>query len=171
MVSQKENKPIPNYGYLNSKGEFTTDINEISAHKLSAPIGGLAETYGYKGYGLAFMFELLTAGILGGMTSDALFGWNRDVKGPAPESHMLFAMKPGIYCHRSEIDKSVQNLMKFVKARSRKEGVDEILLPGEDRYKSKKCSVQEGVRLTGWQIDTLKRLAEKYLIGPKTYNY
>ncbi len=165
VVARKENKDIPDCSYLNERGNFTTDINEINTHKLAAPLGGYPETSGYKGFGLALMAELLSACLLGGLTSDDLFSWNRDIKGPAAESHILIAFKPDIYQEKNSVVSSVKKLFKFIKQRKRKDVVGEILIPGEDRYNHKIKTEKEGLDLRGWQIEILKRLNEKYELG------
>jgi len=166
IVSQNENKPIPDHSYLNVDGVFTTDIDEIKAHKLAAPLGGYLETSGHKGFGLAFVSELLTTCLIGGLTSEQLFTWNRDVKGPAAEAHIVIGLKQDIYREKGLIEKEVRALLAFIKSRKKVKGVDEILVPGEDRYQSKKNAGIHNLDLRDWQIDILKRLAEKYNILP-----
>jgi LDH2 family malate/lactate/ureidoglycolate dehydrogenase len=158
-----EGRNIPDFSYLDKAGGFTTDPEEIAKFRLAAPLGGMAETSGYKGYGLAFMFELLTAVILGGFTSAELSSWNRDVQGVAAESHTLIGIRPDLFRNMEEIESSLTTLMSFTKTRSTVQDSDQILIPGEDRYQSFKESNQEGgLNLKSWEQDILEELSVKY---------
>ena len=162
-TSLADGDPIPGSSYFNKGGEFTTNPEEISEFRLAAPIGGKVETGGYKGYGLAFMFELMTAGMLGGFTSDQLFSWDRDKQGVAAESHALIGLKPDLFNSMSEIETAVRALMQFTKDRARSSDANEILVPGEDRYKSMIQSQKEDcLAIKSWEYSILMKLSNQY---------
>tara|TARA_Y100000310_G_scaffold345327_1_gene463818 strand:+ start:5724 stop:6809 length:1086 start_codon:yes stop_codon:yes gene_type:complete len=165
FVANKNKSAIPDFSYLNAEGYFTTDLEEITAHKLAAPLGGYPESSGYKGFGLALMAELLSACLLGGNTSSDLFDWNREIKGPAPESHVLIALKPDIFQEKTSVVNSVKKLFEFIKKRKKKKGTEEIMIPGEDRNRKKSKSKKEGLELKDWQIEILQRLNDEHELG------
>ena len=46
-----------------------------------------------------------------------------------------------------------------------KEGVNEILIPGEDRFKNMIMAEKEGLNLKEWQLEILNRLNDKHELG------
>lgn len=164
VIARRKGIPIHDHAYLNIDGNFATTVDEVDEYKLAAPLGGLEETGGYKGYGLAFMFELLVACLLGGKTSAELINWKRDEKGPAPESHMVIGIKPDIFRSLNAIDNDIEELVSFIHCRAKRGDEGDVFVPGEDRDNRKRRQEESGMELEPWQgeiIDELRKNHEK----------
>lgn len=64
-ILQRKGERIPKTWALGPDGKVTTDPNVALETAALLPLGGLEETAGYKGYGLALAVEIL-CGIMAG---------------------------------------------------------------------------------------------------------
>lgn len=118
-ILAQQGKSVQEGLVYNAEGKPTTDPGELDRGGSLAPVGG------YKGFGLALMVEVL-AGVLTG----AQFGQNAGVVG-GKEGHFFLALNPDIFLPRAEFTARMDELLGWVKAGQRIEGVDEIVYPGE----------------------------------------
>uniref|UniRef100_A0A2C9KQK3 Malate dehydrogenase n=1 Tax=Biomphalaria glabrata TaxID=6526 RepID=A0A2C9KQK3_BIOGL len=145
---------------LDRNGKPTTDTEEVLYHGGLNPLGGLEETSGYKGYGLAFMVELF-CGILSGST----FGTNvRHWAGhssPADLGQCFVAIDPKAFAPGFET--RLSTLIHQCKDQEPAEGNTEILVPGEpEKIHIKLCETLGGIPYHPNQIDYVDSIAEKY---------
>jgi len=103
----------------NAQGQPTTDPGDLDRGGSLAPVGG------YKGFGLALMVEVL-AGVLTG----AQFGQNAGVVN-GKEGHFFLALNPEAFMPKADFLARMDDLLAWVKAGQRMEGVEEIVYPGE----------------------------------------
>jgi LDH2 family malate/lactate/ureidoglycolate dehydrogenase len=108
---------IPGDWALGRDGLPTTDPVEALANCV-LPAGG------YKGFGLAFMIDVLTACLAGGTISPELQG-ERGV------SQFFVAIKVGALSSRESYDSRLDKLVQAVHGAPRREGTAPFLMPGE----------------------------------------
>src|SRR6185312_8729669 len=85
-----EKQPLEEGIAVDAEGRPTTDADLARA---AVPLGG--PVYGYKGYGLAFMIDLL-CGVLNGMTFGRhINSMYEDLQNPRKIGHFLMALDPG----------------------------------------------------------------------------
>jgi LDH2 family malate/lactate/ureidoglycolate dehydrogenase len=118
-IMAQQGKSVEEGLVYNAEGKPTTDPGDLNRGGSLAPVGG------YKGFGLALMVEVL-AGVLTG----AQFGQNAGVVG-GKEGHFFLALNPDIFLPRAEFTARMDELLGWVKAGQKIEGVDEIVYPGE----------------------------------------
>jgi len=118
-IMAQQGKSVDEGLVYNAEGNPTTDPGDLDRGGSLAPVGG------YKGFGLALMVEVL-AGVLTG----AQFGQNAGVVN-GKEGHFFMALNPEIFMPRQEFTARMDELLGWVKAGQRIEGVDEIVYPGE----------------------------------------
>lgn len=104
---------------FNAQGQPTTDPGDLDRGGSLAPVGG------YKGFGLALMVEIL-AGVLTG----AQFGQNAGVVN-GKEGHFFLALNPEAFMPKQEFLGRMDELVRWVKAGQKIDGVSEIVYPGE----------------------------------------
>lgn len=127
---------------LNAEGKPTTDPGDLDRGGSLAPVGG------YKGFGLALMVEVL-AGVLTG----AQFGQNAGVVN-GKEGHFFMALNPDIFMPRAEFVSRMDELVAWVKAGQKIEGVSEIYYPGERGQRRAAGMVKDGkvaLAAVAWQ--------------------
>ena len=142
-----QGKSVPEGQVLNAEGHPTTDPGDLDRGGSLAPVGG------YKGFGLALMVEVL-AGVLTG----AQFGQNAGVVN-GKEGHFFLALNPEIFMPRAEFTSRMDELMAWVKAGQKIEGVSEIYYPGERGQRRAAGMVKDGkVTLAGVAWQTLSEI-------------
>jgi LDH2 family malate/lactate/ureidoglycolate dehydrogenase len=113
----RRGETIPGDWALGRDGLPTTDPVEALAN-CALPAGG------YKGFGLAFMIDVLTACLAGGTISPELQG-ERGV------SQLFVAIKVGALSSRGSYDSRLDKLVQAVHGAARREGTAPFLVPGE----------------------------------------
>jgi LDH2 family malate/lactate/ureidoglycolate dehydrogenase len=118
-IMAQQGKPVEPGLVYNAAGLATTDPGDLDRGGSLAPVGG------YKGFGLALMVEAL-AGVLTG----AQFGPNAGVIN-GKEGHFFLALDPEMFMPRAEFTRRMDELLTWVKAGEKIDGVSEIVYPGE----------------------------------------
>ncbi len=158
----EEGRPMPLDWALTPEGEETDDPRAAMA-------GALLGIGRYKGYGLAFMTDVLT-GVLGGggygLTPYADEG-RMDV------SHALTAIDIEWFMPLAEFRRRMDDFAAMVKSRALRPGFSEILVPGEQEARRVARKSAEGVPLEDPVLDDLRALggelgvgAEIVVVGP-----
>ena len=136
MNARRQGRPVPPDSALDAEGKYTTDPESV--HALS-PFGGA------KGYAVAMMVQLLAGPVAGALG--------------VPDKHrdyglLLLAMRPDLFAPRDRYDEQVRAIVESVKSSRRREGVDEILVPGERAYRERERRLREGVEVEGrfWEM-------------------
>ena len=137
--------PIPEGVALGPNGHPTTDAR-VARQGTLLPFGG--PEGGYKGFGLALAMDAL--GALAAGTREA-----GDVGG-----YMFMAFKPDLFLALDDYRREVSQRIETIKATPRREGVDEIRIPGERSYKTRARLSVEGIEIDRKIYDALERLAQ-----------
>ena len=122
---------------VDAKGQVTTDPH---AARAGIPLGG--PIYGYKGYGLAFMIDLL-CGAMNGMTfGPYINSMYEELDKPRKIGHLAIAIDPGRFAGAATLEAQVDAIVNDLRPRG------EILFPGEPELLE-----QEKRRASGIPID------------------
>jgi uncharacterized oxidoreductase len=109
----------------------------------------------YKGFGLAFLLDLLSGGLSGGRCSypDA---------GPARGNNVLFLLlDPAHFAGADALQAQTSCLCAYVRETPRREGVERVLLPGDPERDAFERRSREGIPLPQGHWDLLVATAEK----------
>jgi LDH2 family malate/lactate/ureidoglycolate dehydrogenase len=137
--------PIPEGVALGPNGHPTTDAR-VARQGTLLPFGG--PEGGYKGFGLALAMDAL--GALAAPTRP-----EGDIGG-----YMFMAFKPDLFLSVDDYRHEVSKRIETIKATPRREGVDEIRIPGERSYKTRSRLLLEGIEIERKIYDALARLAK-----------
>jgi ureidoglycolate dehydrogenase (NAD+) len=148
-----EDKPLPEGVALDADGEPTTDPRQATT---LLPVGGA------KGSGLSLMFECLT-GIMAGTPIVARRG--RGAKAPR-QNAMIAVFKIACFRPLSDYRKDIQELIEFVKGLPRRDGFDELLLPGERGDREAALRRRTGIPLPNWLWSELSNIAQELGVPP-----
>ena len=119
---------------VDADGVPTTDAE---AARAGIPLGG--PIYGYKGYGLAFMVDLL-CGVLNGMTFGRhINGMYEDLEHPRKIGHFLMALDPGRFAGAEALEATVDALIADLRTQG------EILYPGEPEERAQAVRLATGI--------------------------
>ena len=129
------------------------------------PLGGAAQTGGYKGYGLGVLVDLLT-GVLAGGLYGAMIGGLWDATAPSDLGHFFLALNPAAFGSIDGFHQRVQNVLHGLKASEHAPGVDEILIAGEQEQRAHEDARRHGVRLYHTVATALDTLGARAGLGP-----
>jgi ureidoglycolate dehydrogenase (NAD+) len=145
---------------VDGDGNATTDANQAAA---GIPLGG--PTYGYKGYGLAFMVDLL-CGALNGMTYGRhINSMYEDLKEPRKIGHFVMALDPGRFAGGDTLEETVDAVIADVKAQP-----GEILVPGDPELIEEKERRVRGIPIDNEALKDMEAWSRKLGVKPLTEN-
>ncbi|MGZ5114184.1 MAG: Ldh family oxidoreductase [Usitatibacter sp.] len=140
---------------VDADGNPTTDPNKARA---GIALGG--PTYGYKGYGLAFVIDLL-CGALNGMTFGRhLTPMYEELDRPRKIGHFLMALDPGRFAGGETIEATVDAVVKDLRTQG------EILFPGEPELLEEKIRLVEGISIDDEALKDMREWSSKLGVPP-----
>lgn len=138
-LAAQEGRPIPSGWAIDAEGNPTTD--PVAALKgLILPVGG------YKGYGMALMFELLAGALSGASVLDDVQSmWSGD--GPQGLGHVFIALHVGHFTDPADFADRVDGIVRRVRSQPRAPGVERIYVPGEIEHLRMQRNLAGGIPL------------------------
>jgi ureidoglycolate dehydrogenase (NAD+) len=142
---------------VDKDGKPTTDPHEARA---AIPLGG--PTYGYKGYGLAFMIDLL-CGVMNGMTFGRhINNMYEELDKPRKIGHLLMAIDPGRFAGADTLEATVDAMIADLRTQG------EILFPGEPELLEEKNRRAHGIPIDDAAFADMRAWSEKLGVPPLT---
>ena len=167
--SFSESGVVPEDVVIDGKGNCMTDFKQIleliqhgddqsESPKPNAggllPVGGATETHGgHKGYGLALLVELLTAGLSGGVPSKFI---------PLAHEGICFffmAIDPALFGNAKEVLAHVNYVVDQYRKTIPINPSLPVLIPGDREMSSREYAVKNGIRLSYEIVQSLKDVA------------
>jgi ureidoglycolate dehydrogenase (NAD+) len=140
---------------VDGDGVPTTDPHAAAA---GIPLGG--PVYGYKGYGLAFVIDLL-CGAMNGMTFGRhINSMYEDLEHPRKIGHLLVAIDPGRFAGAETLEQTVDAVVRDLKTQG------EILFPGEPELIEEKMRLVEGIPIDAAALDDMRAWSAKLGVAP-----
>ena len=133
-ISRNAGREIPVGWVLDSDGRPTTNPADLYEGGTLLPLGGRE---GHKGYGLSIVVDLL-----GGALSGAGCGTMTEKVG---NGLFIQLTDPSCFCEREEFLDQVDRFTEYLKSSPLKEGVDDILLPGEPEQRTAARRREQGI--------------------------
>lgn len=143
---------VPLGWILDSDGKPTTDPNKLYADPPGSilPMGG---DQAYKGFGLAYMIELLTGGLSGGQCSFP------NAPPPMGNCVLMQVFDPALFGGSDHLQRETRQLESFVRETPRQEGVSKITLPGDPERTLLATRTSAGLPLDDGNWSALVKLA------------
>ena len=150
---------MPEGWMMDRQGRPLTDPRRANDGFL-LPIGG------YKGYGLALIFGLLAGTLNGAAMGKDVVDFNADDTTPTNTGHVIMAINVEAFQPVEEFKRSVDTLIRDLRASERLPGVDRIRLPGEGSRAARADREKNGVPLPAPLAAALDQLAGELKIAP-----
>lgn len=150
-VAKLTGQEVPLGWVLDRHGEFSTNPNHAYDEGSLAPLGG---DQGHKGYCLAVGLDLI-----GGVLSGAGCGQLSPNYG---NGMMLQVIDPTVYCEREEFDQRLSQYVQYIKSARCREGVTEILMPGEKEERLSQQHRQDGLSIADEIWKQLEELGREF---------
>jgi LDH2 family malate/lactate/ureidoglycolate dehydrogenase len=164
-VYSRNKRPIPRGWCVDETGRATEDPARVLENLKRGAGGGILalggegeEFGGHKGYGLAMLVELITAGLSVGRYSGDTY------KGAGGICHLFGAIRLDLFGDPKEISKSLTAILMKVKDSERAEGAGEIFLHNEKEHRARKANLRKGTPVDKATYDMLASIAKRYAI-------
>jgi len=144
-VYQRKNLPLQAGWAVDGEGVETLDAATGRAGAL-LPLGGGAETGGYKGYGLGVLVDLLTGGLAGALYG-TLIGGLWDAAAPSDLGHFFLALDPAAFGPLEAFQSRTRDLLDRLRQGEKARGAEEIVVAGEKEERAEQDARRHGVRL------------------------
>jgi len=145
-VARNSGQSVPDNWILDAHGQPTNDPNDFYDPAGGPPVGAILPIAGYKGFGLAFMVELLAGALTGSGCSQQ--GMTRLGQGM-----LSVFIDPSQLPLDDFFTADATRYIDFVKSAQTAEADDRILVPGEPEAERRQQRMREGIELdaTTWQ--------------------
>lgn len=145
-VKKIAGQPVPFGWILDPDGKPTTDPNQLYGNPPGTilPLGG---DQAYKGFGLAFMIEMMAGGLSGGQCSTP------NPPPPLGNCVVFWVINPEFFGGTEHLQKEIGQLETYVREVPRIDGVDAIMLPGDPERQTRQSRTASGIPLDegNWQ--------------------
>ena len=153
-VKKIAGQPVPPGWILDPDGKPTTDPNQLYGNPPGTilPLGG---DQAYKGFGLAFMIEMLAGGFSGGQCA---------IPNPPPplgNCAMFWVMNPEFFGGSEHLLDEVGRLEAYVRDVPRIDGVSDVTLPGDPERRTLLDRRANGISLDDGNWKALVDLAKQ----------
>lgn len=154
-LAEKNNHKIPIGWAISKEGQPTDDPSEAK-EGLVLPVGGP------KGYGIAFLVEVLSGILSGAAFGPHISSLYNDLDKTQNVGQFFFVMRADLFEELSTFKERMDQMIEEIRNVSLAEGHDRIYLPGEIEYeRAKKLSV-EGIPLSNNVLQELQAIASRY---------
>ena len=156
QMAVRKGEKVPHGWILDEDGNDTDDPTTFEDKDTGKILGSLLPMAGPKGYCIIVMIELLSSILSGAKTGPNLIG------GGAGLGYFMVAIDPEIIRPLDELKSDLDDYYYMIKNTPRKEGVNEIYLPGEIEYNNTKKRLKDGIDLNLNVAQDLLNLMIKY---------
>jgi L-2-hydroxycarboxylate dehydrogenase (NAD+) len=139
--AMKKGERIPEGWAIDKEGRPTTNPAKALEGALS-PFGGA------KGYGLAFVLELLAGPLVGAAAGGDVVGTLEPVEGFSTKGDFMIAIDPRAFVTMREFRAHAKNFVNQIKSSKKAPGVEEIMIPGEPERKIREKRLRDGIPIS-----------------------
>jgi len=151
-LAEKAGQAIPETWAVRADGSATTDPKEAIA-------GMLLPAAGPKGFGLAFMIDLLCGLLSGGASGEKVKPLYGDPSVPYDCSHLFMAIDVGHFCDPAWFRREAAAAAAHIRAGARAPGVAQLFVPGEPEWR-RRAEAGDKVTLDPALADYLIKIAQ-----------
>jgi LDH2 family malate/lactate/ureidoglycolate dehydrogenase len=154
MVAKDQGAPLGDDWALDADGQPTTDP---ALARLLRPAGG------YKGYGLAFMFECFTSLMAGNalLAPHILADRAQDKARAGAQNSFIAAVDVSMFSDVDTMKHEVDELVRAEKSLPTQDGVDEVLVPGDPQQRTLEERSANGIPIPPGTWDKIVAAAQR----------
>ncbi|MGD9857324.1 MAG: Ldh family oxidoreductase [Planctomycetaceae bacterium] len=151
---RNEHKSVPDGWILDAQGFPTNDPQAFYGPPRGGilPLGGSA---GHKGFALGLLVEILGSALAGLRPTDtAAFG----------NGVCFIVIDPVAFCPLDEFRRLMDETIAYIKSSPPAPGFDEVLVPGELEFRTRRQREREGIPIDEATLDAMRQHAERLSI-------
>lgn len=152
LLAQAEGTAIPGDWGVDADGVATTDPGQVQA---------LLPAAGPKGYGLAFLIEVLAGLLSGSAVGHELGNLYHDLDRPQNVGHWMMAVDVGSHVPIADFTGRMATLIAMAHNTAPTAGVDSVLVPGEPEERTRQLRHRDGINLPPAVTNDLDNLGER----------
>lgn len=157
-------KAVEEHGRLPIDTVIDMEERSIEDPKLASQ-GIMLPFAGPRGYCLGLMAEILSGIITGAAISHEIGSIYKDFDRFNNVGHFFLAIDISSICPLEIYFKRMETLIDFIKKSEKRKGIDEILLPGETRWRNLRFQQKAGIQMTAASIKALNKLSKELNIA------
>lgn len=146
-VYRRRNQSVPFGWGADSQGIPSTVPDKIFNGGGLFPLGGPAETGGYKGYGLGAMVDVLSGVLSGASFLTGVLPPRMDQERPSDVGHFFMAIDPKVIRPVEDFKESMDQFIRELKESPKAEGEDRIFVAGEKEFLTEEDRERNGIPL------------------------
>lgn len=150
---EREHRPIPTGWGIDADGMSTNDPARVINVGALLPLGGMEESKGYKGYGLAMVVDILSGILAGAAFGDKAYGEGENA--PANIGHFFGAISIDAFRDSVAFKMDMDELITRLKGSPKAAGEERILIHGEKEFEQAARSELEGIGLSQATVELL----------------
>ncbi len=150
----EEHREIPAGTIIDENGNALVDPKRAARWTL-LPFGGA------KGYCLGLMVEVLSGVLTGSSISHEIASLHRDFEKESNVGHLFVALDISRFMSLGCYYDRIERLSGFIKGSRRQKDIDEILIPGEIRWRNYEKQLKDGISLDSRAVESLITLAKE----------
>ncbi|MCH7963385.1 MAG: Ldh family oxidoreductase [Bacteroidetes bacterium] len=153
MKAKEEGKSIPEGIIIDDQGNSITDPN-LASNGTVLPFGGA------KGFCLGLLVEILSGVITGAGVSHEIASLHNNFERISNVGHLFISIDISKFIPMDFYYDRMSRLINIIKASKTMTGFDEVLIPGETRWRYFDDQSKNGIRLDKKTVESLSKLAE-----------
>ncbi len=158
-VAQRAGKPLAKGLALDADGCPTCDTELVlRGEGTISPLGGMAETAGYKGYGLSVLVDILCGALSGAGYSAQI----RPTWGSSSIGHYFAAIRIDAVRPQGDFEAMMAEMVRALRQAPKAAGQERIYTHGELEAEAQALRQREGIPLMPAVAQALWTLAERY---------
>lgn len=126
-IARRRGESIPEGWAQTAAGDPLTDPAKLHPDSTMLPLGGTPVLGAFKGFGLTIMVDILTGALSG-------FGTSAEIDAGLTAAHCFGAMRIEAFQPLADYKERMEHMIVAIKETPKREGVDEILIPGEPEH-------------------------------------
>lgn len=157
VAARKRGEAIPEGWALDAEGNPTTDAEK-------ALMGTVLTMAGHKGYALALMVDVFSGVLSGSAFGSSVGSMYRDMGRKQDVGHFFCLMDIDAFMDVAVFKKRISRMIDEIKASKKRQGVEEVLIPGERSFRKAEENREKGIPVGEETIKEFRELCDEYRI-------
>jgi L-2-hydroxycarboxylate dehydrogenase (NAD+) len=158
-VKDRQRKPLPPGWIVDKEGRPSTQSSSFYEGGALLPLGGGAETCGYKGYGLGLAVDILSGILPGAASSLAVLRSEARQEKPVNVGHFFSALRIDCFRDPDEFRADMDRTLAGIRTSARAAGEERVYIAGEKEFEMEEERLITGIPMLPVIFASLRAMA------------